>query len=117
MSIINKYRDKERLLRQLQQELQAMEEKQELKQELAFKDAVDEVLKQFGKTEFDLLDLFGGSDRQPEDSGKSRRKRTPSVYRNPETGEEILVRGGRQKNYQDWIQTYGKEAVQAWKVS
>ncbi len=116
MSIINKYREKERLMRQLQEELQAMEEKQELKQELAFKTAVEEVLKQFDKSESELLALFGASEDNAE-SGKSRRKRTPSVYKNPQTGEEITVRGGRQKDYQEWIQKYGKETVQSWKVS
>jgi len=116
MSIINKYREKERLMRQLQEELQGMEEKQELKQELAFKTAVEDVLKKFDKSESDLLSLFGASEEASE-SGKTRRKRTPSVYKNPQTGEEIVVRGGRQKDYQEWIQKYGKETVQGWKVS
>ncbi|WP_086480461.1 histone-like nucleoid-structuring protein, MvaT/MvaU family [Oceanospirillum sanctuarii] len=116
MSIINKYREKERLMRQLQEELQAMEEKQELKQELAFKTAIEDVLKQFDKSESDLIALFAG-DEDVAEAGKSRRKRTPSVYKNPQTGEEITVRGGRQKDYQEWIQQYGKETVQGWKVS
>ncbi len=116
MSIINKYREKERLMRQLQEELQAMEEKQELKQELAFKTAIEDVLKQFDKSESELIALFAGDDDSAE-AGKTRRKRTPSVYKNPQTGEEITVRGGRQKDYQEWIQKYGKETVQGWKVS
>lgn len=117
MSIINKYREKERLVRQLQQELQAMEEQQELKQELAFKTAIEDVLKEFGKSESDLISLFAGEESGSSDAGKSRRKRTPSVYKNPETGQQITVRGGRQKDYQEWIQKYGKETVQSWKVS
>lgn len=116
MSIINKYREKERLMRQLQEELQAMEEKQELKQALAFKNAIEDVLKEFDKSEADLIALFSGDDEAPEAS-KSRRTRTPSVYKNPETGEEITVRGGRQKNYQAWIKEHGKATVQGWKVS
>lgn len=117
MSIINKYREKERLMRQLQEELQAMEAKQELKQELAFKTAIEDVLKQFDKSESELIALFAGDDDSAADAGKSRRKRTPSVYKNPQTGEQITVRGGRQKDYQEWIQKYGKETVQSWKVS
>ena len=115
MSIINKYREKERLMRQLQEELQAMEEKQELKQELEFKNAIEEVLAKFDKTESELFALFDASTSS--DSGKTRRKRTPTQYKNPTTGETIEVRGGRQKNYQDWIKQYGKETVQSWKVS
>lgn len=116
MSIINKYREKERLMRQLQQELQAMEEKQELKQELAFKSAIEEILEKFDKTSMDLVALFSDEESDAEPA-KARRKRTPSVYKNPQTGEEITVRGGRQKDYQEWIQQYGKETVQGWKVS
>jgi len=115
MSIINKYREKERLMRQLQEELLAMEEKQELKQAIEFKNAVEAVLEKFDKSEAQLLALFE-SDSSSE-GGKVRRKRTPTQYKNPTTGEVIEVRGGRQKNYQDWIKQYGKETVQSWKIS
>lgn len=116
MSIINKYREKERLMRQLQEELQAMEAKQELKQELAFKTAIEDVLNKFDKSESDLLALFGAEDAA-DDADKPRRKRTPTKYKNPKTGEVIEVRGGRQKNYQDWIKEHGKETVQGWKIA
>jgi len=115
MSIINKYREKERLMRQLQEELLAMEEKQELKQEIEFKNAIEEVLAKFDKSESELLALFNAN--VSSDGSKPRRKRTPTEYKNPTTGEVIEVRGGRQKNYQEWIKQYGKETVQGWKVS
>lgn len=115
MSIINEYQEKQRALRQLREELQQMEEKKELQQELAFKEAVEELLEKFGKTETELMALFGKEEKATEGSGKGRRKRTPTVYRQPD-GTEIVVRGGRQKDYQEWIQKYGKEKVQSWKV-
>lgn len=115
MSIINTYREKERMLRRIQEELSALEEKEELKEELAFKNAVEDVLQQFGKTEADLVALFK-AEEPAEAATKTRRKRTPTRYKNPETGDVIEVRGGRQKNYQDWIKQYGKERVKSWKI-
>ncbi|MBB1487460.1 histone-like nucleoid-structuring protein, MvaT/MvaU family [Oceanospirillum sediminis] len=115
--LINEYRQKEKLLRQLQEELSALSEREDLKKELEFKSAIDEVLAKFGKTEADLLELFAKSESaEAAPEQKARRKRTPSKYKNPETGEVIEVRGGRQKNYQDWIEQYGKERVQSWKI-
>ncbi len=113
--LINEYRQKEKLLRQLQDELTALAEREDLKKELAFKEAIEEVMSKYDKTEADVLELFSKSETE-EPVQKARRKRTPTKYKNPETGEVIEVRGGRQKNYQDWIQQYGKETVQGWKL-
>lgn len=115
--LINEYRQKEKLLRQLQDELTALAEREDLKKELEFKSAIDEVLTRFGKTEKDILELFAKPETDEAPEQKARRKRTPSKYKNPETGDVIEVRGGRQKNYQDWIEQYGKERVQSWKIS
>ena len=113
--LINEYRQKEKLLRQLQDELTALAEREDLKKELAFKEAIEEVMSKYDKTEADVLELFSKSETE-EPVQKARRKRTPTKYKNPETGEVIEVRGGRQKNYQDWIEQYGKERVQSWKI-
>lgn len=113
--LINEYRQKEKLLRQLQDELTALAEREDLKKELAFKEAIEEVMSKYDKTEADVLELFSKTETE-EPVQKTRRKRTPTKYKNPETGEVIEVRGGRQKNYQDWIQQYGKETVQGWKL-
>lgn len=113
--LINEYRQKEKLLRQLQDELTALAEREDLKKELAFKEAIEEVMSKYDKTEADVLELFSKTETE-EPVQKARRKRTPTKYKNPETGEVIEVRGGRQKNYQDWIQQYGKETVQGWKL-
>ncbi len=114
--LINEYRQKEKLLRQLQDELTALADREDLKKELAFKEAIEEVMNRFEKTDSDVLELFSKYE-VAETAQKTRRKRTPTKYKNPETGEVIEVRGGRQKNYQDWIQQYGKETVQGWKLS
>lgn len=114
MSLLSKYNEKTRVMRQLQEELAALEEKKELQQLLAFKEAIENVLKEHDKTEKELLEIFGLKSEGESGSG-GRRKRTPSIYKNPETGETIEVRGGRQKDYQDWIAKYGKEKVQSWK--
>jgi len=113
--LINEYRQKEKLLRQLQDELTALAEREDLKKELAFKEAIEEVMATYDKTEADVMELFGKPEIE-EPVQKTRRKRTPTKYKNPETGEVIEVRGGRQKNYQDWIQQHGKETVQGWKL-
>lgn len=116
-NIINQYREKERLFRQLQKELQAMEERQELKRELAFKSAVEDILKEYDKSVADLIALFADDAQVSITENKSRRKRTPAQYKNPHTGDIITVKGGRQKDYQEWVSTYGKDTVKSWKIT
>ena len=86
--LINEYRQKEKLLRQLQDELTALAEREDLKKELAFKEAIEEVMSKYDKTEADVLELFSKSETEGPVQ-KARRKRTPTKYKNPETGEVI----------------------------
>ncbi|OPX55233.1 H-NS histone family protein [Oceanospirillum multiglobuliferum] len=115
--LINTYRQKEQLFRQLQKELQELEARDDLKKELEFKSAIEEVMARFDKTERELVQLFSNeSAAATGDEPKTRRKRTARKYKNPNTGEIIEVRGGRQRNYQSWIQLYGKDVVKSWAI-
>lgn len=115
MTVINQYKQKQKLIQQLQQELQALENNHKLKEALQFRAAIDNVLQEHGKTVAELMEIFAPDQPEQGTAGK-RRKRTPATYRNPITGEEIVVRGGRQKDYQAWIAEHGKETVQGWKL-
>lgn len=117
VTLINKYREKERIIQALQAELQKLEDSKELKAQLAFKAAIEDVMEEHGMTEAQLLSIFAPETAENDNSGKQRRKRTPTEYKNPHTGETIIVKGGRQKDYQEWIQEYGKETVQSWRVA
>lgn len=116
--LINTYRQKEQLFRQLQKELQELEARDDLKKELEFKSAIEEVMARFDKTERELVQLFSNTSSTTEagEEPRTRRKRTARKYKNPNTGEIIEVRGGRQRNYQSWIQLYGKDVVKSWAI-
>lgn len=122
MSVLSDYMKKEQLLKQLQEELQALENNKELQQELEFKDALTRLMTEYGKVSRDVCEMLdpsytaqkGGKKATNKDDG--RKKRTLKVYKNPHTGEFVETRGGNNKKIQEWKAEHGNEEVVGWVV-
>lgn len=116
MSILASYREKEELMRKLQDELRRMEENQQLKKELDFKKDVEALLDKYQRSVSDLVDIFGiNAAATPVKSGRgNRRSRKLKIYSNPHTGARIETRGGNHKELKEWKAQYGADTVESW---
>lgn len=121
-SILSDYIKKEQMLKQLQEELQALEGNSELKKELEFKEKLQVLMTEHGKLARDVCGILDPSYRSTSvkrDKGVStdgRKKRLLKVYKNPHTGEVVETRGGNHKVIQEWKAEFGNEEVVSWVV-
>lgn len=119
MSILASYREKEELMRKLQEELRKMEENQQLKKELNFKEEVEALLDKHQRSVADLAEIFGLNQvaTVTKTSGRgNRRSRKLKVYVNPHSGERVETRGGNQTQLKEWKKQYGSDTVESWVV-
>lgn len=116
MSILASYREKEELMRKLQDELRKMEENQQLKKELDFKGEVEALLDKHQRSVTDLAEIFGlNQTAVAKASGRgNRRSRKLKVYVNPHSGERVETRGGNQTQLKEWKKQYGSDTVESW---
>ncbi|WP_106478035.1 histone-like nucleoid-structuring protein, MvaT/MvaU family [Phytohalomonas tamaricis] len=120
MSLINEYTKKEQLLKQLQAELQQLEQDDRLKAEIEFKDKLEALMSEYSKNPGDVIQMIA-PERAEQDKAvasneaqSSRRKRKLKVYKNPNTGEVIETRGGNHKTLKAWKEEYGNDTVESW---
>ncbi len=119
MSILASYREKEELMRKLQEELRKMEENTQLKKELTFKQEVESLLEKHDRSVRDLAEIFGlnTSDSGSAKPGRgNRRTRKLKVYLNPHTQERLETRGGNQKQLKEWKAQHGSDEVESWVI-
>ncbi|MGC3872971.1 histone-like nucleoid-structuring protein, MvaT/MvaU family [Halomonas sp. GXIMD04776] len=121
MSLLSEYMMKEQMLKQIQQELEQMEGDQRLKSELEFKERLEALMQEFGKSAGDVIDLLQPKDQSSSAAksvatGSNRRKRKLKIYKNPNTGEVVETRGGNQKTLKAWKDQYGTDTVESWLV-
>ena len=122
MSKISKYYEKQRLQEELSKELEELEKDKELKSELEFKDQLEDLMKKFGKSADQMLEVMAAIEPKiakkigasSSDGSGNRAKRPLKTYRNPNTGEVVQTRGGNQKTLKAWRDQYGKEKVESW---
>lgn len=121
-SVLNDYMKKEQLLKQLQEELNALQDNKELQQELEFKDALTKLMTEYGKVSRDVCEMLDPSYAAPAAGKKTasstdgRKKRMLKVYKNPHTGEIVETRGGNHKTIQEWKAEHGNEEVVSWVI-
>jgi len=118
-SMLNDYIKKEQMLKQLQEELQALESSSELKKELEFKEKLKALMDEHGKKARDVCEILDPSylnaPAKGSNSGTSnRKKRALKVYKNPHTGQTVETRGGNHKIIQEWKSEYGNDEVVSW---
>lgn len=120
MSIISSYLQKEQQLKQLQEELEQLQNDERLKAELQFKDKLEALMREYGKSAADVINLLDPkptADKSPSSpTSAGRAKRKLKIYKNPNTGEVVETRGGNQKTLKAWKDEYGAETVESWLV-
>lgn len=118
MSILASYREKEELMRKLQEEMRKMEENAQLKKELTFKQEVEALLEKHDRSVRDLAEIFGlNNETTSKAQGRgNRRARKLKIYVNPNTQERVETRGGNQKQLKEWKAQHGSEVVEGWVV-
>lgn len=121
-SVLSDYIKKEQLLKQLQEELNALQDNKELQQELEFKDALTKLMTEYGKVSREVCEMLdpsyasSGAGKIAASKRDGRKKRTLKIYKNPHTGEVVETRGGNQKQIQEWKSEHGNEEVVSWVV-
>ncbi|WP_163557946.1 histone-like nucleoid-structuring protein, MvaT/MvaU family [Halomonas sp. NO4] len=120
MSIISSYLQKEQQLKQLQEELEQLQNDERLKAELKFKEKLEALMREYGKSAADVISLLDPKPTADKSSSSTksagRAKRKIKIYKNPNTGEVVETRGGNQKTLKAWKDEYGAETVESWLV-
>ena len=119
MSILSEYMQKEQQLKQLQAELDRLENDDRLKAELNFKEKLEALMREFNKSAAQviaLLDPQGKSAEGKPAAAGGRRKRKLKIYKNPKTGEVVETRGGNHKTLKAWKDEHGADTVESWVV-
>ena len=125
MSKINSYYEKQRMVSQLQDELSKLENDQKLKEEMEFKEKLEKLMKDYGKSADKLLEVMRVIEPKIEaklkktgsnSSGDGRQgaKRALKRYKNPHTGEVVETRGGNNKQLKECKEKYGDSEVKSW---
>ncbi|MFQ3787575.1 histone-like nucleoid-structuring protein, MvaT/MvaU family [Halomonas sp. A29] len=122
MSLLSEFMQKEQQLKQLQAEMERLQNDDRLKAELEFKDKLEALMRQFNKSSADVISLLepqGGKSapaKAAASSSTGRRKRKLKIYKNPKTGEVVETRGGNQKTLKAWKDEFGSDTVEGWLV-
>ncbi|AOM01875.1 H-NS histone [Cobetia marina] len=122
MSLLTDFMQKEQELKKLQEQLESLRNDDRLKNELEFKDKLDSLMSEYGKSTRDVIGLLDPKASQTPAAAASaetkaggvRRKRKLKVYKNPNTGEVIETRGGNHKQLKEWKEEHGAETVESW---
>lgn len=120
MSILTTYLQKEQQLKQLQEELEKLQNDGRLKAELEFKNKLEALMREYSKSAADVINVLNPqptavkSSSGTTDTGRAKRKL--KIYKNPNTGEVVETRGGNQKTLKAWKDEFGAETVEEWLV-
>ena len=111
----------EQQLKQLQSELDKLQNDDRLKAELEFKEKLEALMREFDKSAADVIALLNpkpaaAASAAAPASGGTRRKRKLKIYKNPHTGEVVETRGGNQKTLKAWKDEHGSDTVESWLV-
>lgn len=118
-SILNDYVQLEQQLKQVQAQLDKLQNDDRLKAELEFKSKLEALMSKFEKTPADviaLLDPKPASAKAAPVSTGGRRKRKLKIYKNPNSGEVVETRGGNHKTLKAWKEEFGGDTVESWLV-
>lgn len=122
MSLLSEFMQKEQQLKQLQAEMERLQNDERLKAELEFKDKLEALMREFSKSSTDVINLLepqGGKSAPVKSAaagGGARRKRKLKIYKNPNTGEVVETRGGNHKTLKAWKDEHGSDTVEGWLV-
>nr|WP_300312462.1 histone-like nucleoid-structuring protein, MvaT/MvaU family [Halomonas sp.] len=119
-SLLNDYMQMEQQLEQLRTRLEKLQNDDRLKAELEFKDKLESLMSEFGKSTADVIALLDPSSRSTSSkaapASDGRRKRKLKIYKNPNSGEVVETRGGNHKTLKAWKEEHGADTVESWLV-
>ncbi|MFO8045238.1 MAG: histone-like nucleoid-structuring protein, MvaT/MvaU family [Halomonas sp.] len=121
MSLINEYMQMEQQLKELQSNMEKLQNDKRLQSELEFKDRLESLMKEFDKSAADVMALLdpkpaGAGPKAASAPAGARRKRKLKIYKNPNTGEVVETRGGNHKTLKAWKDEYSSDTVESWLV-
>ena len=115
MKILQTWMEKKEQIKQLQDDVNRIEQDERFKREVEFKNQLEKLMKEYDRSASDVLSLL-----QPGQGHKAAEKEGPKrplkVFKNRHTGEVVETRGGNQKTLKAWRDEYGKETVSGWQV-
>lgn len=145
MSTLAEYKRAERELAMRVRAFQEMKQSPEVQKAMAFEKALDDFLavhKVSRSALYELLSIEFEADKKPANrshhkkpvhavkkpASKPAGQRAPNrnrvfngvkirTFKNPHTGEELVVRGNRDGKFNAWNAQYGKDVVRGWKIS
>lgn len=141
MSALAEFKRAERELAIRVRAFQEMKQSPEVQKAIAFEKALDDFLavhKLSRSALFELLSIEFEGDKSPAKKSHHKKPATPATksaskptdkrtrvfngvkirtFKNPETGEELVVRGNRDGKFNAWNAKYGKDVVRSWKIS
>lgn len=141
MSALAEFKRAERELAIRVRAFQEMKQSPEVQKAIAFEKALDDFLavhKLSRSALFELLSIEFEGDKAPAKKSHHKKSETPApksaskptgkrtrvfngvkirTFKNPETGEELVVRGNRDGKFNAWNAKYGKDVVRSWKIS
>ncbi|WP_280548325.1 MULTISPECIES: histone-like nucleoid-structuring protein, MvaT/MvaU family [unclassified Halomonas] len=122
-SLLSNYMQMEQQLKQLQSDMDKLQNDDRLKAELEFKEKLEALMREFDKSAADVIALLdptpaavSRSSAAAPATGGVRRKRKLKIYKNPNTGEVVETRGGNQKTLKAWKDEHGSDTVESWLV-
>ncbi|MGM0987791.1 MAG: histone-like nucleoid-structuring protein, MvaT/MvaU family [Pseudomonadota bacterium] len=117
-SLLTTYAQQEQQLKQLAEQLEKMKGDPRLQAELEFKEKLEALMKEYGKSAADVIALLNPKPASSSAAASTgvRRKRKLKIYKNPNTGEVVETRGGNQKTLKAWKDEFGDETVESWLV-
>ncbi|AXY43836.1 histone-like nucleoid-structuring protein, MvaT/MvaU family [Halomonas sp. JS92-SW72] len=121
MSLINEYMQMEQQLKQLQANMEKLQNDKRLQSELEFKERLESLMREFDKSAADVIELLNpkpaaAAPKAASAPAGARRKRKLKIYKNPTTGEVVETRGGNHKTLKAWKDEHGSETVESWLV-
>jgi len=142
MSTLAEFKRAERELAIRVRAFQEMKQSPEVQKAIAFEKALDDFLavhKISRSALYELLSIEFEADKKPANRSHHKKPATPAkkpvskpatgkrtrvfngvkirTFRNPHTGEELVVRGNRDGKFNAWNAQYGKDVVRGWKIS
>jgi hypothetical protein len=116
-NLLQQYAQQELQMQQIAEQLEKMKSDPRLQAEIEFKEKLEALMQEYGKSAVDVLDLLDPLRARPASQPTTqRRKRKLKIYKNPTTGEVVETRGGNQKTLKAWKEEHGDETVESWLV-
>lgn len=98
----------------LQVRADSLRQSPDLQAEIEFEGKLLALLKEYGKDLGGVIALLDPKSK-PAKNGRGRGKRVERVYRNPNTGETVITKGGNNKTLRVWKEKWGVDTVKSWR--